>query len=109
MQMLICSTIHSPNVYVATVTGRGMVHIPSALRKRYGIKSGDKLEFASGRDGIRIVRVPTLLESFGMDRELGLNFAYELLEEKKAELRREAEEMAAPRRVQRKRRAKAPF
>ena len=41
---------------VATITGRGQITLPSAVRRRLGAKTGDKLEFVidEERDEIRL-------------------------------------------------------
>lgn len=45
----------------ATVTSKGQVTIPAALRDRLGLKTGDRLRFYEGPDGdIRVERRATL-------------------------------------------------
>jgi AbrB family looped-hinge helix DNA binding protein len=41
----------------ATVTSKGQVTIPKALRDQFGITSGSKLDFVAGPDGIHVRRV----------------------------------------------------
>jgi len=41
----------------AKVFNKGQVVIPAALRKKYGIKAGDKVEIVEDNDGIKIVPV----------------------------------------------------
>lgn len=41
-------------MYSATVTSKGQLVIPIGLRKKYGIKSGTKINFIEDADGIRI-------------------------------------------------------
>jgi len=78
---------------VATVTGRGMLHLPAELRKRFGISPGDKVEMRATRKGIVLERIPTLMEGFGEYPGIGRRIAEELLAEKKAELAREEQEI----------------
>jgi AbrB family looped-hinge helix DNA binding protein len=45
----------------ATVTSKGQVTIPAALRDRFGLKAGDRLRFFEGPDGgVRVERRATL-------------------------------------------------
>lgn len=45
----------------ATVTSKGQVTIPAALRERFGLKPGDRLRFFEGPDGgVMVERRPTL-------------------------------------------------
>jgi AbrB family looped-hinge helix DNA binding protein len=45
----------------ATVTSKGQVTIPAALRDRFGLKTGDRLRFYEGPDGgVRVERRATL-------------------------------------------------
>ena len=80
-------------MYTATVTGRGVIHLPSELRKRYGIAPGDKVELRATKAGIVLERIPRLLEGFGEFPGVGKRIAAELLAEKKAELAREEQEI----------------
>ena len=45
---------------LAKVTSKGQVTIPIAIRKRLGIKNGDKLLFIETSDGVLIVN-PTIM------------------------------------------------
>lgn len=74
---------------MATITGRGMMHIPADLRKRFRIQPGDKVELRPTRGGILLKRIPTLMEGFGQYPGIGRRIAIELLQEKRAELARE--------------------
>jgi len=78
---------------VATVTGRGMIHLPAELRKRFGISPGDKVEVRATKKGLVLERIPTLMEGFGEYPGIGRRIAEELLAEKKAELAREEHEI----------------
>jgi len=82
-------------MYTATVSGRGIIHLPAELRRKYRIRPGDKVDLRPVSDGIRLERVPTLEEAFGQYRQHGRNWARELLAEKRAELDRE---LGGPRR-----------
>ena len=79
----------SSAMYTATVTGRGMLHLPAELRRRLGIHIGDKVDLSVGKEGIVLSRVPTLAEGFGSYPALARQWARELLEEKRSELERE--------------------
>lgn len=41
---------------LATVTSKGQVTIPVEVRRRLGVKAGDKLRFESQNSGFRVVR-----------------------------------------------------
>jgi antitoxin PrlF len=45
----------APTLY-ATVTSKGQVTIPVEVRRRLGVKAGDKLRFESQNGGFRVVR-----------------------------------------------------
>jgi len=52
----------------ATVTSRSMINIPASIRKKYGIKEGDKMVFLETDQGVVLIRVPPLNELFGSER-----------------------------------------
>ena len=52
----------------ATVTSKRMVTIPSAIRRKYGIKQGTKVQFVETDGAIVLVPVKTLSEMSGMDK-----------------------------------------
>jgi len=52
----------------ATVTSKSMINIPASIRKKYGIKEGDKVVFLETRKGFVLIRVPPLKELFGSGR-----------------------------------------
>ena len=52
----------------ATVTSKSMVNIPASIRKKYGIKEGDKIAFVEAEEGLTIVRIPPLAEIYGSGR-----------------------------------------
>ena len=75
----------------ATVTSKSMINIPASIRKKYGIKAGDKVVFLETDQGVVLVRVPPLMELFGSgdaDKEKLIQAVREL----EAEHRREAAE-----------------
>src|SRR3990170_737874 len=95
MQTIILMHNHVPLMVSATITGRGMMHIPADLLKRFGIRPGDKVELRPTREGILLERIPSLMEGFGKYPGIGKRIAIELLEEKKAELAREERALRA--------------
>jgi|RifCSP13_1_1023834.scaffolds.fasta_scaffold62632_2 AbrB family looped-hinge helix DNA binding protein len=95
MQTLIAMHVPVSLMVLATITGRGMMHIPADLRKRFGIRPGDKVELRPTREGILLERIPSLMEGFGKYPGIGKRIAIELLEEKKAELAREERALRA--------------
>jgi AbrB family looped-hinge helix DNA binding protein len=75
----------------ATVTSKSMINIPASIRKKYGIKEGDKVVFLETSQGLMLLRVPPLKELFGS----GSAHKDELIQsvrELEAEHRREAAE-----------------
>ena len=52
----------------ATVTSKSMINIPASIRKKYGIKEGDKVIFFETNQGPVLLRVPPLKELFGSGR-----------------------------------------
>ena len=52
----------------ATVTSKSMINIPASIRKKYGIKEGDKVVFIETDHGLLLLRVPPLDELFGSGR-----------------------------------------
>ena len=95
MQILIAMNSVASHMVMATITGRGMMHIPAGLRKQFGIQPGDKVELRPTKNGILLDRVPTLMEGFGTLPGIGRRIAIELLEEKKAELAQEEQALRA--------------
>jgi AbrB family looped-hinge helix DNA binding protein len=53
----------------ATMTSKGQVTIPSLVRKRLGVKPGDKLTFSIGPDGTVSLRVRKRLSILDIARE----------------------------------------
>ncbi len=52
----------------ATVTSKSMINIPASIRRKYGIKEGDKVIFFETDQGPVLLRVPPLKELFGSGR-----------------------------------------
>ena len=52
----------------ATVTSKSMVNIPASIRKKYGIRAGDKVVFLETEQGLVLLRVPPLNELYGSGR-----------------------------------------
>jgi len=72
-----------------TVTERGMTTIPARLKRKYGIKSGMKLEVVEEEKGILFVPIPKLEDLFGVDGDLALEMIKELKMEKRKEIERD--------------------
>ena len=53
----------------STVMSKSMVNIPAPIRKKYGIKEGDKIASVETEEGLTIVRIPPLAEIYGSGRE----------------------------------------
>lgn len=53
---------------MATVTSKSMVTIPSSIRRKYGIKEGDKVQFVEVDGAVMMIPVKSLSEMHGMDR-----------------------------------------
>ena len=53
---------------MATVTSKTMVTIPSSIRRKYGIKEGDKVQFLEVDGAIMMIPVKSLSEMQGMDK-----------------------------------------
>lgn len=64
------------------MTSKRQVTIPKAIADRYGIVSGDEIEFLSAGDAIRVER--TGIESRGLDREQRLQRFDEATERQRA-------------------------
>ena len=73
----------------STITERGQIAIPAALRKKYGLKAHMKLAWIDTGGGIRVVPVSRdTVKSFrGMFKGLGLTES--LLRDRREELERE--------------------
>ena len=53
----------------ATVTSKSMVTIPSSIRRKYGIKEGDKVQFVEVDGAVMMIPVKSLTEMHGMFKE----------------------------------------
>jgi AbrB family looped-hinge helix DNA binding protein len=53
----------------ATVTSKSMVTIPARIRRKYGIKDGDKIEFVDSNGSILLIPIKGLEELRGVDLE----------------------------------------
>jgi AbrB family looped-hinge helix DNA binding protein len=54
---------------IATVTSKSMVTIPSSIRRKYGIKNGDKVQFVEVDGAVMMLPMRTLSEMHGLDRQ----------------------------------------
>lgn len=54
---------------VVKVTRRGQTTIPQSMRKRFGIKEGDRLIVEATENGILFKPVPNILDMIGIDSE----------------------------------------
>lgn len=55
--------------YIATVTSKSMVTIPSEIRKKYKIKEGMKVKFVESPSGVLMIPIPQFDELRGIDRQ----------------------------------------
>lgn len=53
---------------IGTVTSKSMVTIPSSIRRKYGIKEGDKMQFVEVDGAVMMIPVKSLSEMCGMDK-----------------------------------------
>jgi AbrB family looped-hinge helix DNA binding protein len=58
-----------PLAETATVTSKSMVTIPSSIRRKYGIKNGDKVQFVEVDGGVMMIPSKSLTEMHGLDKE----------------------------------------
>jgi len=76
----------------ATVTSKSMVTIPSRIRRKYGIKDGDKVEFVELDGSILLIPLKSLKELRGVDtkhRRLVIQGIKKLERERRREARLE--------------------
>ena len=52
-----------------TVTSKSMVTIPSSIRRKYGIKEGDKVQFVEVDGAVMMIPVRSLTEMHGMFKD----------------------------------------
>ena len=78
------------------VSAKGWVVIPKAIRKRYGIKPGDKVSFVDYGGTIYVFPVPKdpIKASLGMLKKDGHSLMEEFLEEHRREQEREEAKIA---------------
>ena len=53
---------------IRTVTSKSMVTIPAAVRRKYGIRNGDKVQFIEVDGTIMVIPVKRLSEMRGLDK-----------------------------------------
>lgn len=53
----------------ATVTSKSMVTIPSSIRRKFGIKDEDKVQFVEVDGAVMMIPVKSLAEMHGMFRD----------------------------------------
>jgi AbrB family looped-hinge helix DNA binding protein len=53
----------------ATVTSKSMVTIPSTIRRKYGIRNGDKVQFVEVDGAVMMIPVKSLSEMYGLDKQ----------------------------------------
>lgn len=84
-----------PDQYVAPLGDRGRVVLPSGLRRRLGLRQGDRLIFTpDGQGGFRVVSTREQARHlFGVFRDLApdRSLVDELIAERREEARRESE------------------
>jgi AbrB family looped-hinge helix DNA binding protein len=83
---------------IATVSEKGWVVIPQEIRKRYGLKKGDKVHVidSDGRIAIIPVARDPIAAGLGMFRG-GPSMTKGLLEDRRRELEREERDLPLPR------------
>jgi AbrB family looped-hinge helix DNA binding protein len=80
---------------VATISAKGSVVIPQEIRKRHGLKKGDKVHIIDHGDRIEIVRDP-IAALWGIFKD-GPSLTKGLREERRWELEREERDLPPPR------------
>ena len=53
----------------ATVTSKSMVTIPVSIRRKHGIKNGDKVQFVEVDGVVMMIPVKSLHEMHGLDKD----------------------------------------
>ena len=77
-----------------TVTSRGMVTIPSKLRKKLNIQDGSKLMVREHKLGLLYIPITDLDVLFGIDsKELGYEIIREIHEDRRKERTNEIEKL----------------
>lgn len=75
----------------ATVTSKSMITIPARIRRKYGIKDGDKIEFVDSGGSITLIHLKSLEELRGADlkhRKLVIQGIKELEKERRRDASR---------------------
>jgi AbrB family looped-hinge helix DNA binding protein len=54
---------------IATVTSKSMVTIPSSIRRKHGIRNGDKVQFVEVDGVVMMIPVRSLSEMHGLDKK----------------------------------------
>lgn len=75
--------------YRVKVHKKGIVVIPKEVRDKLGIRDGDFLELVVEGDRVTVEKPKTLLDLFGIDGELGVELARQLMEERRREVEKE--------------------
>jgi AbrB family looped-hinge helix DNA binding protein len=75
--------------YLVKVRKKGLIVIPSEVRKRLGITPGIKLELLVEGDSLRLLVPRDLRSFFGIDGEKALEAAKLILEERRREREQE--------------------
>lgn len=80
---------------VVTVSEKGWIVIPKEIRKRHGIKKGDKISVVDYGGRIYLFRAPQdpIREALGMLKDDGPPLTQTLLEERRREKARENEKL----------------
>jgi len=78
----------------ATVTSKGQVTIPAAIREKFGLKPHDRVDFVIDGNEVKMTRVKTLRDFKGMvESNRKLSFEQVRAETKQAVAQRVMEEM----------------
>ena len=54
---------------IATVTSKSMVRMPSSIRRKHGIRNGDKVQFVEVDGVVMMIPVKSLSEMHGLDKQ----------------------------------------
>ncbi len=52
----------------AKVTSKSMVTLPSSIRRKYGIREGNRMQFVEADGAVMMIPVKSLSEMHGMDK-----------------------------------------
>jgi AbrB family looped-hinge helix DNA binding protein len=56
-------------IEIAKVTSKSRVTIPSSIRRKYGIRNGDKVQFVGVEGAVMMIPVKSLPEMYGLDKQ----------------------------------------